>query len=115
MRYRQDVAPGTDIPEIARHIVEHLAGAVDPHDNPQHGRHEVRVTVNPHEDLHTNLTTIVGEIDGEPDAPYLRPGFNPAADHPEIAFTPYEEPALGHYANRAALRVFREFQPGRSL
>jgi hypothetical protein len=113
MRYRQDVAPGTDVPEIARHIVEHLAGAVDPHDNPQHGRHEVRVAISPHEDLHTDLITIIGEIDGEPDAPYLRPGFNPAADHPEITFIPYEEPDLEHYADQAAYSAYITWQAGR--
>jgi hypothetical protein len=109
MRYRQDVPPGTDIPEIARHIVEHLAGAVSPTDDPTHGRHEVRVEVRPHEDG-LGMLTVIGEIDGEPDAPYLKSDFDPAADHPEIKFTPYEEIDLGHYADYDALHRFQEAQ-----
>lgn len=109
MRYRRDVPSGTDLGEVARHIVEHLAGAVAPNDDPAHGRHEVRVEVRPHAD-DPDMLTVTGEIDGEPDAPYLHTDFDPATDHPEIKFTPYEEIDLGHYADYPALARFQEAQ-----
>jgi hypothetical protein len=56
------------------------------------------------------MITVIGEIDGEPDAPYLRPDFDPTTDHPEIKFTPYEEIDRGRYADYNALHRFQEAQ-----
>jgi hypothetical protein len=111
MRYRQDV-PADLGPEamstVMTHIAEHLAGAVAPDDDPQHGRHEIQLSVTPHPDFAADVLCVVGEIDGEPDAPYLRPDFDPTADHPDIMFLPYENPAAGQWSDFDAFRRFWE-------
>ena len=107
MRYRQDVPHGTDVHEVAQHVAEHLAGAVDPDDDPRNHAHRVQILVGPHPER-DDLIAVVGEIPGEPNAPYLYEGYDPAADHHDIAFTPFEDPAAGQLADREALRRFRE-------
>lgn len=106
MRYRRDVPRDTDLNEVARHIVEHLAGAVDPDDNPGDRHTEVRVKITNHLDNDPGIVSVVGEIDDRPNAPYLRPGFDPATNYPEITFQPYEEPENGCFADREALARF---------
>lgn len=108
MRYRRDVPAGVDLAEVARHVVAHLAGATHPDDDPGPYSHDVAVTVGYHDERPSELVTVVGEIDGEPDASYLREGYDPAADHAEITFTPFENPASGQLADYDALRRFRE-------
>lgn len=107
MRYRRDVPRGTDLVEVSRHIVAHLAGAVTAASgDPGEAAEDVRVNVYEHIDGDPEMVTVIGEIPSEPDAPYLRPDFNPDADHPEIAFRPYEEPELGRFADHEALGRF---------
>lgn len=106
MRYRCDVPRGSDLTAVARHIVEHLAGAIDPDDDPGEHREEVHVGVYEHIDGDPDMVTVIGEIPGLPDAPYLREDYDPAADHADIAFKPYSEPELGHFADQEALGRF---------
>lgn len=107
VRYRQDVSREADWESVAEHVRLHLAGAVDHNDDPSPRRDDVTVGMFEHFDGDVDLVTILGEIDGEPDAPYLRPDFDPDADHPEITFTPFEQPDLGRHADHQALESFR--------
>jgi hypothetical protein len=108
MRYRQDVPPGTDLHAVARHVVAHLAGAVHPHDDPTEFAEDVRVTVHQPGTVHDTMIAVVGEIDGEPDAPYLRPDYSPDTDHADIEFRLYENPDAERHADHQALLHFRE-------
>jgi hypothetical protein len=101
LRYRQDVPFGTDLQEIARHVAEHLAGMTDPDDKVDiHVAQDVHIEIREHPD--GDCLMVIGELDGAVRAPYLEDDFDPAADHSGIAFTPYQEPALGHLASAAA-------------
>jgi hypothetical protein len=121
MRYRRDIplelveADPDVFQQVARHIALHLLGAVDPHGDPTGGPGHPLITLYREDDLTPGMVSLIGEVDAAPNAPYLRAGFDPATDHPEIGFTPYENPAVKQYYDRAALRVFREFRPGRAL
>lgn len=106
MHYRRDASRDADLDEVARHVVEHLAGAVDPDDNPGKRRTEVRVKITDHLDKDPGMVSVVGEIDDLPNAPYLRPGFDPGTNYPEITFQPYEKPESGCFADREALARF---------
>ncbi len=112
MRYRQDVPRGTDLDLVCAHVRDHLAGAVHPDDDLRAYADAVRIAELDHVDGDSDRVSVIGEVDGEPDAPYLRPGYDPAADHPEITFRPYEEPHLGHGADHDALQRFRELGRG---
>lgn len=104
MRYRRDVPIHLldTNPEVAQqitgHIATHLLGATHPHDEPR-GEPGKQLTLSYHENPDDpSLVSFIGEIDASPDAPYLRPGFDPDLDHPEIEFIPHEDPAAGqHY------------------
>lgn len=107
MRYRQDVPRGADLTQVARDIVAHLAAAADPNDDP-HGdaREDVVVNVYEHIDGDPDMVTVIGEISAQPDAPYLRTDYDPAADHAGIEFKPFEQPELGRFADPDALGRF---------
>ena len=109
MRYRRDlpltlVNQQPDVmAEVVQHIAMHLLGATHPNDDDQGGpgHPPLTLTREPHPDDPT-MVSLTGRIDADADAPYLRPGFDPATDHPEIVFTPYENPAAGQLYNRDA-------------
>lgn len=111
MRYRRDIPTallderGIELShEVIHHIVEHLLGAAHPHDDPRgFGVGDAPlVTVYREDDLSPGHVSFIGEIDAEPNAPYLKPGFDPAADHPEIAFQPFEDIPAGLVADHDA-------------
>lgn len=80
MRYVRDV-PVNDPAALEgerAHVVAHLAAVADADDNPATHADQVRVWVERHPE-HADLLRIVGELDAEPDAPYLRNGFDPFA------------------------------------
>lgn len=108
MRYRQDVPRDADLDAAAEHVRMHLAGAVDHNDDPSRRQDDVVVNVIDHVDGNVDLVSVIGEIDGEPDAPYLRPDFDPLADHPDILFTPFEQPHLGRRADVSLFALFRD-------
>jgi hypothetical protein len=95
MRYRRDV-PRDDQDAIdaeTAHVRAHLSACCDPGDDEDARADEVTVTVTvvDHVNGHPYLVSIVGEIDAEPDAPYLREGYDPDADT-EHEFRRYSGP-----------------------
>lgn len=108
-RYRRDVPRTADIDATITHVRAHLAGAIHPQDNPDEYAHLVRIDVRAH-DTNPEMLIVLGEIEGEPDAPYLQAGFDPGADHHDITFQPYEEPHRQHHADHSELERFREAQ-----
>ena len=108
MRYRRDVPRRTDITDTVRHVKMHLAGAVDPHDDPSSRLADVSVEVVYHLDGDEGLFSVIGTIDDEPDAYYLSPDYDPSKDCNDIIFVPFEQPELGHTFDREALAMFRE-------
>lgn len=92
MRYRRDVARG-DWPAIAsevEHVRAHLSSVADADDDPETNADDVRIEVVDHVDGDLALVSVIGELDAEPNAPYLRPGFDPDADQ-RWTFTRYSE------------------------
>jgi hypothetical protein len=108
MRYRRDVPRRTDITEVVRHVKAYLAGAVDPQDDPSSRLADVTVEVVDHLDGDESQLSVIGEIDGEPTAPYFCDDYDPSTDHPEIVFEPFEQPELGRVVDRESLAQFRE-------
>jgi hypothetical protein len=82
MRYRRDV-PRDDQAAIlaeAAHVRAHLSACCHPDDDEDALAGQVTVTATAHPDGDPELVSVVGEIDAEPDAPYLREGYDPGAD-----------------------------------
>lgn len=107
MRYRQDVRRTADLREVIEHVRLHLAGAVDDNDDPSPRQGDVTVEILDHLDGDVNLVSVVGEIDGDLSATYLRSDFIPAAHYSDIEFVPFEQPQLGRVSDRQALARFR--------
>lgn len=118
MRYRRDVPldlidqHGSALTDaVIEHICQHLLGATHPNDEPvahgligQPGGPQLTLHLRDHE-TDPDIKCFIGEIDAEPNAPYLSPGFDPDLDHPEIEFVPYRNPDAGqHYNQDAYLR-----------
>lgn len=80
MRYVRDVPRDDDAALEAEraHVIAHLSAVVDADDDPDTKADDVIVFVTEHPD-DPGLLRVVGEIDGEPDAPYLKPGYDPFA------------------------------------
>jgi hypothetical protein len=111
VRYRRDIplelveADPDVFQQVARHIAMHLLGAADPDDDPTGGPGRPLITLYREDDLTPGMVSLIGETDAAPNAPYLRPGFDPGLDHPEIEFIPHENPDAGqHYDQDAYLR-----------
>jgi hypothetical protein len=75
----RDMVPDA-VPEVEAHVREHLSAVADPNDEPTRAD-EVEIS---HEDAEDERgvdgVLVIGELDAEPDAPYLRPGFTPEQD-----------------------------------
>lgn len=87
MRYRRDVARDDRdaIEAETLHIRAHLSACVDPDDDEHAHADAVRILVTDHADGDPDLVSIIGEVDAEPDAPYLHPDYvsdsgDPAAE-----------------------------------
>lgn len=114
MRYRRDIPRGDRqlIAETVDHVIDHLRGAADPHDDPtQIERDRVNIEILDHVDGDPNLISVIGELDAAPVVHYLSPDFDPSTDYPEIKFKPYTEPARGHYADAKAFDQWRDENP----
>jgi len=59
--------------EVEAHVRAHLSAVADPDDNPDTYADRVKIT---REDRDGGVY-ILGELDAEPDAPYLSSGFDP--------------------------------------
>jgi len=108
MRYRRDIPlelldqHGFElVNEITAHICEHLLGAVHPEDDPRGFKlgDQPLLTLYKEEGLTPSCVSLIGEVDAEPNAPYLKSGFDPATDHPEIMFRPFEDVPAGRVAD----------------
>jgi hypothetical protein len=80
MDYVQDV-PRADpeaIELIKAHVVAYLSAVASEDDDPETNADDVRVWVMDHPD-DPALVRVKGTLDAEPDAPYLRPDFDPLA------------------------------------
>ena len=80
MRYTRD-APRGDHDAIAAeraHVIAHLSAVADADDDPDTRAEDVATWVVTHHS-DPDLVVIVGELDAEPDAPYLKDGYDPFA------------------------------------
>lgn len=80
MQYVRDVPRGDDAAlevEMA-HVIAHLSAVASADDDPETNADDVVVRVIDHPD-DPGLLRVVGELDAEPDAPYLKPGYDPFA------------------------------------
>lgn len=94
MEHSRSLAPGHSPAQLAAteaHIREHLAAAADADDDPTTRSADVDI-------LHVRDAdggmTVLGFLDAVPDAPYLRPGYDPAAEaRPDwLVWTPADQP-----------------------
>lgn len=78
MQYIRDVPRGDDEALAAEtaHVVAHLSAVADADDDPETNAADVDLDVIDHPD-NPGLVRIVGELAAEPDAPYLKPGYDP--------------------------------------
>lgn len=108
IRYRRDVR-ATDqaaIDATVAHIKAHLSSVADSDDDPYTRADDVAIVIEPHA-AEPGMVSITGVLDAVPDAPYLRPEYQPDADHITIRFQPFEQPAEGRLADYPALVNFR--------
>lgn len=77
MRYVRDVPKDDEhaLEAEREHVVAHLSAVTATDDDPTTNADDVRVFVTTHPD-DPELLRIVGELDAEPWADYLRPGFD---------------------------------------
>jgi hypothetical protein len=79
---------GADVVDATtRHIIDHLLSVADPDDDPTN-YHGV-VTIKRHDQ--TNGVLLVGSLDAEPQADYLRQDFDPERD---VAANPLSVPSI---------------------
>jgi hypothetical protein len=77
---RDAEANGVDLIEINKaHVRAHLSSVADHDDDPTTNADDVEITVTDRgDDIH-----IVGKLDAEPNAPYLREGYDPEKEAAE--------------------------------
>ena len=101
MRYVRDV-PADDLAALdaeRAHVIAHLSAVASADDDPETNADDVQVWTERHPD-DPSLLRIVGELDAEPDAPYLKPDFDPLAQvdpdlyAAEVAAALHDEEAL---------------------
>ena len=79
MRYTRDLPDDVEqdvLEETIAHVRAHLCGAASADDDPETNADDVRVRTE-HRD---GRVGVIGELDAEPDAPYLKPDFDPEQD-----------------------------------
>ena len=69
-------SPTDRVADVEAHVRAHLSAVAAADDNPAEHAGAVRITRAEQDDG----LLVTGELDAEPDAPYLRPGFTPEAD-----------------------------------
>jgi hypothetical protein len=75
MRYSR-WSPNDVVPDVEAHVRAHLSSVADPNDSPTAHADQVRIS---HADVDDGVL-VIGDLDAEPDAPYLRAGFTPEDD-----------------------------------
>ena len=79
MIYTRDLPEDADqaaVDEATAHVRAHLSAVASADDNPDTSADDVLVRTEPR----AGRLFIIGELNAEPDAPYLRPGFDPEDD-----------------------------------
>jgi hypothetical protein len=79
MIYTRDLPEDADqaaVDDAITHVRAHLSAVASADDDPDTNADDVRVRTE-HRD---GRLFVIGELDAEPDAPYLRPGFDPEDD-----------------------------------
>lgn len=81
MRYVRDVPinDGQALELERAHVIAHLSAVASADDDPETNANDVQVWTERHPDDPKQLR-IVGELDAEADAPYLKPDFDPWAN-----------------------------------
>jgi len=77
MIYTRDLSAGYTVEQlyaVDQHVRDHLAGAADPDDSPDALAGDVVVR---HEELPYGGMRVIGTLDAEPDAPYLKADYDP--------------------------------------
>lgn len=94
MRYRRDVSADDEAAIDAEkvHVRAHLSACVDSDDDPDARGDDVKIEMLAHVDGNPNLVSIIGEIDGEPEAPYLRKDYTPDDDGSDLPSALDREP-----------------------
>jgi hypothetical protein len=69
-------SPPDRVPDVETHVRSHLSSVAAADDRPDTHADAVRIT---RADVDDGVL-VTGELDAEPDAPYLRPGFTAEAD-----------------------------------
>lgn len=79
MRYRRDVPVNSRaaIDAETAHVRAHLSAVTHPDDDPNARADEVSIEIVAHVDGDPALVSIIGQIDAEPDAPYLHEDYDP--------------------------------------
>lgn len=84
MRYVRDVPVGDQeaLDATTAHVIAHLSAVAAEDDDPETNADDVHVWTQRHPDR-DDLLRVVGELDAEPNAPYLRADHDPLAgvDH----------------------------------
>jgi hypothetical protein len=75
MRYSR-WSPHDVVPAVEAHVRAHLSSVADPNDSPTAHADQVRID---HADVDDGVL-VIGDLDAEPDAPYLRAGYTPEDD-----------------------------------
>jgi hypothetical protein len=83
MRYSR-WSPSEVVSDVEAHVRAHLSAVADQDDSPTAFADQVRIS---REDADDGVL-VTGELDAEPNAPYLRPGFSPEDD---VAANPLTE------------------------
>lgn len=73
LRYSR-TTPFKNIPTVVDHVRSHLSAVATPDDNPDQLAAAVRIDLRDQPD---GDVLVLGELDGEPTADYLRHGFDP--------------------------------------
>lgn len=87
LTYQRDLpadSPDEAIEETKAHVREHLASIADADDDPSTHAGQVRVWMARHPD-DPSMIRVEGQLDAEPDAPYLKGDYDPwAGVDPEL-------------------------------
>lgn len=67
------------VDEAIAHVRAHLSSVADADDDPETNADDVTVRT----ERQNGRIEVIGELDAEPDAPYLKPDFNPWFDVPD--------------------------------
>ena len=82
MIYTRDLPEDADqstVDEVIAHVRAHLSAVASADDDPETNADDVTVRTEHRE----GRIVIIGELDAEPDAPYLKPGYDPYEDVPD--------------------------------